>query len=139
MFLASHIQNWETLVRPALLAGKVVLSDRWWYSQAAYQTQRKVPQSVRVAYRDCCGGPADLLLFLSTDVSVALERARARKDETHQDKKIWNDLGQQERIQEEYYRQFNKNKEWRRIDAEGLDAEQVFAKVQRAIWEELGL
>lgn len=37
LFMASRVQLQEERVKPALLEGKVVVQDRYWYSTAAYQ------------------------------------------------------------------------------------------------------
>lgn len=134
LFLASHLQNWQTVVMPALLGGKTVISDRWWYSQEAYGTERDVPASINRAYEQLQGQPADLMIFLhSTDVKMVVDRARARETETHQSAKTWNDYDKLDRIQQAYCSMYSNCPEWWPISVCGKDIDQVWVEVQIAI------
>jgi dTMP kinase len=133
LFLASHLQNWQTIVRPALEDDKIVVCDRWWYSEAAYMSRRTVPQPIADAYEGCHGRPADLMIFLYGDVKTVLDRARRREDETHQSAKAWNDYKVLEEIQQEYCRQFSNRPEWFPICVDNKDPEQVWEEVRIAI------
>ncbi len=139
LFLASHMQNWETVVKPALLDGKAVVSDRWWPSAMAYMTERYVPRSIVAAYRNCRGGPANLFIFLHGDVKVMVDRARARTSETHQSSKAWNDYDVLSRIQEQYVLQFSTSPGWRPVCIDGKNQDQVWSEVSRILdFEVLG-
>lgn len=129
LFLASHMQNWDRVIKPALISGKTVVSDRYWYSQMAYMTQRQVPPSIAVAYTECCGDPADLLIFLYGSAPNILDRARKRTTETHQADKVWNDAKVLELIQEEYWQEFSEVDEWSPVCVDGKDED--------AVWEEV--
>lgn len=133
LFLASHIQNWQTVVKPALDAGRCVISDRWWYSQEAYMTQRVVPEPVAKAYADCHGDRADLLIFLHGDPQKMVDRARARESETHQSAKTWNDAKMLETIQGEYFKKFSKLEEFCPICVDDLSPEEVYQKVKTQV------
>ena len=139
LFLASHLQNWQTVVWPALVAGKVVVSDRWWYSQAAYMTQRYVPTPIADAYMQCHGTSADLLLFLHGDTVTMVNRARNRETETHQSSKAWNDHDMLRKIQDQYTEQFSDSPEWWPICVDDKDPDQVWHDVKHAIDEKMQL
>ncbi len=133
LFLASHLQNWLTVVKPALDDGKIVVCDRWWYSQAAYMTQRVVPPTIAQAYMDHHGCSAGLLIFLWGDPEASLKRARARETETHQSAKAWNDLEKLQRIQATYYKLFSNLPEFRAIWVDKKDPDQVWAEAKADI------
>ena len=133
LFHASHRQNWLTIVKPALEAGKVVVSDRWWYSQAAYMTQRRVPKMIGDAYLGCHGDDAGLLIFLHGNPSASLDRARNRQTETHQSAKAWNDHDQMARIQQEYFDQFGDRPEFYPINIDGKAPPALWPEVREAI------
>ncbi len=106
MFMASHLQNWKKVVEPALKAGKIVVMDRWFYSQLAYMQHREVPLAIATAYERVAGGNADLLLFFHMDPNVAFDRANKRMaekgEETHQSSKVWNEVTKLDAIQKSY-------------------------------------
>lgn len=133
IFLASHLQNWQTTVRPALSAGKTVVSDRWWYSQEAYMRQRVVQVPIASAYEKCHGDACNLLIFLHGDVKAMVDRARARETETHQSAKAWNDYDTLKEIQDEYVRLFFKQPEWYPICVDGKNPDQVWDSVRHAL------
>lgn len=130
LFLASHIQNWKTVVMPAILDGKFVVSDRFWYSQEAYGTQRVIPPPISRAYEKCRGMHADLLIFLHGDVKVLVDRANARTSETHQKAKTWNDYQTLSDIQGAFFNKFAHLKEWRPISVDGKNPDQVWEEVR---------
>lgn len=133
LFFASHLQNWLQVVLPALTEGKLVVTDRWWYSQAAYMTQRFVPFPIAKAYMDGHGRSADLLIFLHGDAHTMVERARAREDETHQTAKAWNDAFILNKIQDEYIRQFSQLPEWVAICVDGKSLDDVWTEVRHIL------
>lgn len=133
LFLASHLQNWQTVVKPALDEGKHVVSDRWWYSQATYVTQRSVPQPIVDAYMDCHGGDCDLLIFLHGDVRTLVDRARARRGEVHQSSKAWNDYDVLKKVQDQYFEQFGKNREFFGVCVDGKTPDEVWVEIRSGI------
>ena len=133
LFFTSHLQNWKTLVEPSLEAGKIVVSDRWFYSEMAYMTQRTVPAPVADFYARHHGRPADLLIFLHGSSEVLFNRANSRTTEKHQTFKPWNELKMQEKIQEAYVDFFSDKDEWHAICVDGKDEEQVWLEVQHAV------
>ena len=132
LFLASHLQNWQTVVEPALAAGKIVISDRWHYSQMAYSTQRPVPTAIYRAYDECKGKPADLLIFLHGDVETVLERARRRTDGIQQ-AKAWNERYTLDQVQKFYFTLFSKKPEWRPVCVDGKTPDEVWSEVKEIL------
>jgi dTMP kinase len=134
LFLAGHVQNWHMLVQPALDAGKIVVSDRWWYSQYAYGMHRGASEGGMLAYNRMHGGAADILFFFTGDPEVFLTRANARMDSaTHQHQKPWNHVEQQTKIAHEYARLYGERPEWRPVDCTTATVEQVHLFVRHEI------
>lgn len=134
LFFASHLQNWLEVVKPALEAGKVVVSDRWWYSQIAYATERPlVPKKILEAYEACHGDGADLLIFLSGKAELLYERANARTTETHQSAKSWNDVETLRRIQERYKDLFFDRAEWFHVYVGDQTQDEIWKHIVRPI------
>lgn len=81
LFAADRAHHVDTVIRPALEAGEVVLSDRYVDSSLAYQgAGRALPvDEVRRLSRWATGGlEPDLTVLLDTDPEVGLSRARGR-------------------------------------------------------------
>lgn len=131
IFLAGHVQNWHTLVEPALIEGKVVVSDRFFYSQMAYGPYRNAHPDAQEAYHRMHGGHANLLLFLSGDPKVLFDRANARSDAAvHQHRKAWNYVDVQENIRDEYRKLYSKLPEWCEVAVDKMTEEQVWTVVK---------
>lgn len=83
LFLADRREHVETLVRPALAAGKVVIVDRYYFSTAAYQGARGLDPQELLARNEAFAPRPDLLVILRADVEVGLARIRARGDQAN--------------------------------------------------------
>ena len=80
LFLKDRAEHVETLIRPALEAGKVALLDRYYFSTAAYQGARGVePEKILVENEKFAPEP-DLVILLDFDPAAGLDRIRARGD-----------------------------------------------------------
>lgn len=85
LYFAARAQTVDEILRPALEAGRTVLSDRWTDSTRAYQGYGRklglewIDQLDRIA---CRGIEPDLTLLVEIDVDAALGRARQRNLET---------------------------------------------------------
>lgn len=83
LFAADRAQHVEFLIKPALAAGRVVISDRYADATFAYQgagrgfEETTVTQVIDLA---TSGLKPDLTLFFDISVSTALERTRSRRD-----------------------------------------------------------
>jgi dTMP kinase len=83
LMYAARAQHIERVIRPALRAGRIVLSDRYNDASFAYQGfgRRLGIRAVRAFDRIICGRTQpDLTLLLDLDPAAALERTRGRKD-----------------------------------------------------------
>ena len=82
LFLADRAQHVEEVVKPALAAGKHVVSNRSWISFLAYQIYGReqldwkpvVDASLKKIFQDC---PVDLAIILNVPLTVGKERQRA--------------------------------------------------------------
>lgn len=78
LFLADRRYHLETLVNPALEAGKVVILDRYYFSNIAYQGARGFdPAEVR-RLNEVFAPPPDHLFLLDLPVETALARIGVR-------------------------------------------------------------
>ena len=81
LYFASRAQNVAEKIRPALEAGKVVVSDRYTDSTLVYQgiARGLGEEVVHRLHRIACGGlDPDLTLYLDIDPEAGLARARNR-------------------------------------------------------------
>lgn len=86
LFAADRAQHLETLIKPALAAGKFVISDRYADATAAYQgAGRGFPSEIiRRTIELATGGfKPDLTLFFDLPTEKALARANSRATESN--------------------------------------------------------
>jgi dTMP kinase len=82
-FAADRAQHVETLIKPALSQGKIVISDRYADATAAYQgagrelSRANVAEVIRLATN---GLKPDLTIFFDISVQCAIERTGSRSD-----------------------------------------------------------
>ncbi len=82
LFMADRAQHVEEVIKPALAAGKIVVSNRSWISFLAYQIQGReqydwgslMRMGIEKVYADA---PVDLALVLDVPVEVGRERQKA--------------------------------------------------------------
>jgi dTMP kinase len=85
LFLAARAQLVKNVIRPALAAGKWVISDRFSDSTLAYQGYgRELPLDFLTAANSfaCEGLKSDLTLLLDVPPGIALKRMRSREAAT---------------------------------------------------------
>jgi dTMP kinase len=80
LFLKDRAEHVETVIRPALEAGKVVLLDRYYLSTAAYQGARGADPDAILARNESFAPQPDLVLLLDFEPAAGLDRIRARGD-----------------------------------------------------------
>lgn len=79
-FLNDRRQHVEELIEPSLVAGKVVILDRYYFSTMAYQGSRGFDPAEIRRKNEAFAPVPDLLLILDLDVDTALERIGVRGD-----------------------------------------------------------
>ncbi len=80
LFLKDRAEHVERLIRPSLVAGKVVLLDRYYLSTAAYQGARGAEPGKILEMNESFAPKPDLVLLLDFDPAGGLARIRARGD-----------------------------------------------------------
>ena len=80
LFLKDRAEHVESLVRPAMEQGKVVILDRYYLSTAAYQGARGADPEWILAENEKFAPQPDLVLLLDFDPAGGLDRIRARGD-----------------------------------------------------------
>jgi dTMP kinase len=88
LYVADRVQHLETVVRPALAAGKVVVCDRYFDATLVYQGYARGldRQMIRQLHQLACNGlTPDLTLLLDLDPETGLDRAwrRIHADASH--------------------------------------------------------
>lgn len=79
-FLKDRAEHVETLIKPSLEAGKVVIVDRYYFSTAAYQGARGMDPHELIARNEQFAPRPDLLVILDVDPAVGVARIRGRGD-----------------------------------------------------------
>ena len=138
LYFASRAQNVAEKIRPALEAGKVVVSDRYTDSTLVYQGVARGlgEEVVRRLHLIACGGlDPDLTLYLDIDPDVGLARARDRN------RGVQGDEAGQTRMDEQsadFYRRVRRGyldlarREPQRVRL--IDASRGVAEVERDVW-----
>jgi len=88
LYVADRVQHLETVVRPALAAGKVVVCDRYFDATMVYQGYARGldKEMIHRLHQLACGGlTPDLTLLLDLDPEEGLTRAwrRIASDDAH--------------------------------------------------------
>jgi dTMP kinase len=79
LYAADRAQHVDTVIRPALAAGKIVITDRYVDSTLAYQgAGRRLAGTREVVEWATCGLLPDLTVLLDLDPRIGLVRAGAR-------------------------------------------------------------
>jgi dTMP kinase len=84
LFMADRRQHVEEVINPALAAGKVVISDRYYYSSAAYQGALGLDPAKIVAANESFAPRPDLVFILTLPVPRALSRLAAKSARSRQ-------------------------------------------------------
>lgn len=77
-FLADRREHVEAVIAPALARGDVVLLDRYYFSNAAYQGARGADPDEVLRLNEAFAPVPDLVLLLDCAAEVSLERIRRR-------------------------------------------------------------
>ena len=131
LLLFDHIGNAEGIVRPALEAGKWVLTDRYADSQFAYCASRIHSKAINVAYQAHFGPVPDITFLLIGDVHAFAARAKSRDanpdavEPGKQRNKTWALVEQQQRIQDQYLVNLSNHPRTIILDITNMDARAV--------------
>ena len=136
MYLASHLQSWEEVVKPALDKGHIVLSDRWdGFSGRAFAAAGVIPidyvfQSLRVSV----SGPVpDLTIYMYGDPEKFLERTKSRES-SHQNGKNWaSDIAKMHKVSEAYNQIFSTTPNVVYVEADKMDQKGVHDLILREV------
>ena len=137
LFAADRAQHVNFLIKPALAAGKIVISDRYSDATAAYQgagrgfDEKTIRQIIELATGDL---KPDLTLFFDIPVEKAILRTRARTDnETVKNRMDLETTEFYERVRQAYLEMAEKEKRrFRVIDASG-SIEEIKTKVLETV------
>ncbi len=140
LFLADRCQHVETVIRPALERGDIVICDRFSGSTFAYQLGgRQLPDEPAVRDMDAYargGIEPDIVFFLDMPVERAFERKRQGNNEFNRMDN--EDRAFHERVAEYFRGLAQRDPQWVSITTEGpreQNAEQIYAMCR----ERLGL
>jgi dTMP kinase len=78
LFMADRREHVARLIQPALAAGKIVISDRYYYSSVAYQGALGLDPQEILALNESFAPRPHLVFLLQLPVSKALERLAAK-------------------------------------------------------------
>ena len=74
LFLADRREHVSQCITPALAAGRVLLTDRYYFSTVAYQGARGLDPKKLLALNEAFAPPPDLLVVLDLPVELAIAR-----------------------------------------------------------------
>lgn len=79
-FVMDRREHVEGLITPSLQSGKIVIVDRYYFSNVAYQGSRGLSVESILAQNEAFAPQPDLLIVLDVEPVVGLHRIRARGD-----------------------------------------------------------
>ena len=82
LFMRDRRENVTQRILPALLSGRTVIQDRYFYSTACYQGARGLDMEEILEENRLFAPEADLMILVDVDVDTALERIQAGRDST---------------------------------------------------------
>jgi dTMP kinase len=126
LFAADRMDHIEREVEPALAAGRVVISDRWYHSSFAYQAG--ADDRAWLAVLNQKARVPDLTIFLR----VAPEVAAHRRMLAGRVQELFEDVPMQRRVAAGYDQVNAQLSDTERIEI--LDGEQTIEQVWQAIW-----
>ncbi len=92
LFVSDRRQHVEEVIQPALAAGKIILTDRYYFSTAAYQGAAGCDPEMVFEKNDFAPEP-NLTLLLTMEPSIGIDRICNQRGDT------LNDFEQQEQLQ----------------------------------------
>ena len=137
LFIADRLEHVESVIKPALAAGKVVLCDRYIDSTIAYQLGgRKMPRDLIDILHQYVNCMPQLTVLLDLDPEEGLRRAKNRAE---LDRFENEELSFHYTLRETYLSQAEREPDRiKTVSCQGLSKEVVFGKVREVIEQYLG-
>ncbi len=133
LFLGDRAHHVETVIRPALNEGKIVLCDRFTDSSLAYQGgARAIDNLEEICFFATAGVTPDISFFLDLDPLIAFERLKRKKDRLEKEK-----IDFHKKVREEYLRIAKKDKERVVVLDASSTPEELFQKALLKVKHEL--
>ncbi len=114
LFVADRAQHVESVIKPALEAGKIVICDRFSGSTFAYQIGgRQLPESDLIIAMDAYarnGVDPDLVLFLDIDPEIGLRRRQ--DDDKELNRLDLEELAFHQRVRDYFLQLADTNEQW---------------------------
>lgn len=85
LFLEDRREHVRELIAPALAAGKIVLTDRYYFSTAAYQGAAGHDSAEIIRENEKFAPEPDLVLYLDVPVAVGIDRIKNGRQESLND------------------------------------------------------
>lgn len=82
---AEHVEN---IIAPALVEGKIVILDRYYFSTAAYQGRHGADAELILAANERFAPQPDLLIVLDVPAQIGIGRVRSRGDQPNKFEKV---------------------------------------------------
>jgi dTMP kinase len=133
LFIEDRRQHVDQIIKPALERGKVVITDRYYYSSVAYQGALGLDPNDILAANEAFAPAPDLVIILDLPVTEALGRLAKKGKAAHQVSESFPYLKQVEAVYASL-----KGPRFRRLDATRPPMEvhaMVLAEVRRALQE----
>ncbi len=127
LFVADRREHVRQVIAPALAEGRVVLTDRYYFSTAAYQGAAGMDPGKIIAENEAFAPRPDLVLLLEIPVSLGIHRVEKVRGETLND---FEQAGVLARVAEIFAGL--KGEYLRRIDGSG-DAPDVHARIMAQV------
>ena len=127
LFEAARAEHVETVIKPALAAGKVVISDRFADSSVAYQgyAQKSVDESLIHELNDIAVGETkpDIVLWIDADIDVCMSRSKKTEAKDCKPYEFYDEC------RKYYAKRAASDNSFIRIDGNGT-AEEVFERIK---------
>jgi dTMP kinase len=106
LFIADRRQHVRELIEPALAAGKIVITDRYYLSTAAYQGAAGYDPEAILKENEAFAPKPDLVFLLALPPAVGVERIRSLRGDQLNDFEQEDELGRVASIFDEIKRPF---------------------------------
>lgn len=124
LFVADRREHVEEVIAPALARGTIVLTDRYYFSTAAYQGARgQDPQRI-IAENEAFAPAPDLVLLLAAAPAVGVHRVQHSRQETLNDFEQEQGLARVAAIFDHFHQPFIRR----------IDGARSIEEVQAAVW-----